>query len=235
MHFNSSTIIDISQPISTEMPHWPGDPPTSIEPSTTVARDGYALNRVTIGEHSGTHIGAPSHFNESGWSIDHIPASNLVAPAVIINIEKQCINNPNFLLTPSDITRWEKAFGSINLKSVVLVKTGWGRYWSSDTYLGKDEYGLHFPGISFEAVEFLIRQRHIFGLGIDTAGIDGGQSTTFSANIKLAENNLFHLENLNLQSVTTNRLLIFIGALKIQNGSGSPCRIIALENSKVLE
>jgi kynurenine formamidase len=225
MTIQFSEIIDLSHPITEDMPHWPDDPLTKITAHTTVAQDGYRLNSVTIGEHTGTHIGAPSHFDEKGWSIDEIEASRLVAPAITLNIVKKTEIDRDYLLTLADVNEWEAQYGHINEHNVVLVQTGWSRFWNSENYFHADESGLHFPGISVNAAKFLIRERHIIGLGIDTAGIDGGQSTDFAANVLLAQHNIYHLENLNLRTLSTSRLTIAIGALPIQNGSGSPCRV----------
>lgn len=225
MTIQFSEIFDLSHPINETMPHWPGDPSTKITPHSTVAADGYTLNSLTIGEHSGTHIGAPVHFRHSGRSIDDIPPDQLVAPAVNIYIEQQAAANRDYLLAADDIILWEQAHGRIEDNSVVLINSGWSSFWNTDTYWGKDESGLHFPGISTDAATFLLQERRIIGLGIDTAGIDGGQSTDFATNILLAHNDVYHLENLNLSSVVRPRLTIVIGALAIRNGSGSPCRV----------
>ena len=89
---------------------------------------------------------------------------------------------------------------------------------------------MNFPGFSKEAVEFLIANRKIIGIGIDSPGIDGGGSTEYSANKLLAKAGLYHLENLtNLKNLCFKNIFIFIGALPIISGSGSPCRIIALQ------
>ncbi len=225
MTIQFSEIVDLSHPIKEAMPHWPGDPLTKITPHTTVASDGYALNRLTIGEHSGTHIGAPAHFHHSGRSIDDILPQQLVAPAIIIGIEQQAAANRDYLLVADDIILWEQAHGRIEQNTVVLVNSGWSSFWNTDTYWGRDEAGMHFPGISTDAATFLLQERRIIGLGIDTAGIDGGLSTDFAANILLARNDVYHLENLNLSTVVRPRLTIVIGALAIHNGNGSPCRV----------
>lgn len=225
MTIEYSEIIDLTHAISEGIPHWPGDPKTQISPQADVARDGYNLNALSIGEHTGTHIGAPWHFNRAGWSIDDIPVHQLVAPAIHLNIMQNAQKERDYLLTVNDVIDWEAHNGHIDKNAVVIINSGWFRFWKTDHYLGTDGHGLHFPGVSVEAADYLIRQRHIRGMGIDSAGIDGGQSTDFAANSLLAEHNLYHLENLNLRQLAVPRFTIVIGAIPIKNGSGSPCRV----------
>ncbi len=225
MTIHYSEIIDLSHPVSEDMPHWPGDPQTKITAHTTVAQDGYHLNSLTIGEHTGTHIGAPAHFNQKGWSIAEIDTSRLIAPAIAINSVEKIKDDRDYLISKTDIEEWESQHGRIEKGSVVLLQTGWSQFWETENYIQLDDTGLHFPGISEKAAEFLIQDRQIIGLGIDSAGIDGGQSTDFAANVLLAQHNIYHLENLNLQHLLATRLTIAVGALAIRNGSGSPCRV----------
>ncbi|MBN1466000.1 cyclase family protein [candidate division KSB1 bacterium] len=224
-----SHILDLSHPICSTMPCWPGDPRTTIRAWATVAQDGYNMNQLTIAEHAGTHAGAPRHFSASGLAIDQVPVHDLVAPAVMIDMQAQAAMNRDFMLEVQDIIAWEEQFGLIKEGSIVLVKTGWSEFWRDEVaYWGADQGGLHFPGIATAAARFLATERRIIGLGIDTGGIDGGQAKDFAANRVLAEHNIYHLENLHLTPVLTPCLTLFIGVLAIKNGSGSPCRVLGL-------
>ena len=220
---------DLSHPICENTPHWPGDPKTRIAQRTTVSYDGYNLSALTIGEHTGTHCGAPRHFFDSGQGIDAIPVKNFIAAGVVVDIQEKAILNSDYLLTAKDIKNWEKQFGRINERSIVLIQTGWSQFWpNAAEYLGGVAENMHFPGMSLEAVRFLVGERQIVGLGIDTAGIDGGQSTDFAANRYLAAHNIYHLENLNLTSIVAARLFIIVAPLAVKNGSGSPCRVFGM-------
>jgi len=230
-------IVDLSHDIRKDMPHWPGDPVTKIGAVSAVARDGYYLNELTIGEHSGTHLGAPVHFGgESG--VDDIAPQKLIVPGVKIDISLKTATHPDYLLSLNDLREWEKRHGDIPEQCLPLVQTDWSRRWSSPRdYFGNANDGLHFPGVSVEAVEFLVQQRRVVGIGIDSAGIDGGQSDAFQANALIASHGAYHLENLaNLKSVGLKEFYLFIGALKIDRGSGSPCRVLAFcADIKILE
>ncbi|MBN1481985.1 cyclase family protein [candidate division KSB1 bacterium] len=225
----STTIIDLSHPIAENMPLWPGDPKTKIETCATVAQDGYMLNQVTIGEHTGTHIGAPRHFSATGRSVDNIPPQHLFAECAVLDVQTQARKDNDYLVQVADVVEWEKEFGMIKSDSIVLFKTGWSLRWTIPAaYWGTAPNGNHFPGVSLQTAQYLVDKRNIIGLGVDTGGIDGGQSKDFATNQLLAANDIYHLENLNLKDVKSGRLHIFVGALAIQSGSGSPCRVLAL-------
>lgn len=109
-----------------------------------------------MGEHGGTHLDAPFHFYKPGWTVEQIPPEHLIdVQGVIINIEENVQNaeNPgNYTLTVQDIIQHERKYGyPIPSKSLVLVFTGWSKYWGNKAqYLGikntGDEKSLSFPG-----------------------------------------------------------------------------------------
>ena len=137
-------------------------------------------------------------------------------------------------MSVADIKQWERQHGRIEAGAVVLVRTGWGRFWPDrKTYLGSDAPGdtanLHFPGISREAAELLARERRIDGVGIDTASLDFGQSKDFIAHRILNGANIYGLENVaNLERLPAVGATIIALPMKIKGGSGGPVRIIAL-------
>jgi kynurenine formamidase len=222
-------IIDLSHIISPDMPHWPGDLITHIEESDHGLHAGYHMNNVHIGEHSGTHIGAPSHFGFGAHTVDSIPAEQLIVYSVKINLCSAASMDPDLLLQPGHIAEWEERNGEIR-NCLVLVETGWSRYWAdSKRYFGWDHGNMHFPGVSLSAAQILVKQKKIIGLGIDTAGIDGGMVDDLTVNRYLAEHQVYHLENLNnLKLLPETKFEVFIGALPIKNGHGSPCRVLAV-------
>ncbi|MBN1541678.1 cyclase family protein [candidate division KSB1 bacterium] len=225
------SVIDLTHPIDSGMPHWPGDPPTQLQAVADLLHHGYLLHRLQIGEHSGTHIGAPVHSLADGISVEGIPADRLVLPAFFIVCRAACRDDRDFLLQPQEVRRWEQANAPLGENALLLVATGWSDYWrDSRAYLGQTgNEGLHFPGVAVETAQFLLQERKIAALGIDTAGIDGGASTTYAVNHLLAENGAYHLENLtHLHRVPATGAWVVVGALPLRGGSGSPCRVLAL-------
>ncbi len=223
-------VVDLTHPITPDMPHWPGDPPTTLETWAALPVQGYRLGRLCIGEHSGTHIGTAAHVRRDGITLEQIPPEQLIRPAVVLDWRERAGAKPDALLTPAEIFRWEAENGRVPAGSVFLLCTGWSRWWpDASRYLGLDAAGgLHFPGLSPSTVRFLVEERDIVGLGIDTAGIDGGASQTLEANRILLDNARFHLENLtNLEHLPPKGAWLFIGALPLVGAGGSPARVLA--------
>ncbi|NOY60942.1 MAG: cyclase family protein [Calditrichaeota bacterium] len=230
MDLQNYRIVDLTHPISEKMPHWPGDPKTVIRRVANFGHHGFNLNRVAIGEHSGTHIGAAKHFVANGADVSAIPAESLISKAFKLDFSEPALQDRDFLISRNHILQWEEKFTTIESHSLVLLQTGWSRFWqNSEHYFGSEKERMHFPGIALDAAKFLAKERQIIGIGIDSPGIDGGLAKDFAANRFLAEHGVFHLENLNrLESLDCCDNLVFIGALPIENGSGSPCRVLGL-------
>ncbi|MFB2892816.1 cyclase family protein [Aerosakkonemataceae cyanobacterium BLCC-F50] len=225
-----SQVIHLSHIIDTNIPQWPGDPPVELETVAELAKDGYYLRRFSLGEHSATHINSPLSFHRSGIGIEQYLASSLVKSAVVIDISHQAKINPDYLLIINDIWDWEQRNGKIPADSIVLVYTGWQEKWlDSHQFLNPDSSGvMHFPGISKEAVLFLLKERAISGLGIDTHGVDSGQDTTFTVNSLMLETPRIVLENLtNLEQLPVTGTTLVIGILRLKDGSGSPAAVLA--------
>jgi kynurenine formamidase len=213
------------------IPVWPGDPYPSIEPVASYAANGFLLQRITLGEHSGTHLVAPRAYNAHGASVDELPAPMLILPALLIDKSRAARLNADYLLTRQDVLAWERRHGRVHPGGLVFVRTGWDARWPEpDRFLNQDDAGrMHFPGFSREAVECLVDERAVAGLGIDTHGIDGGLDASFAASRKALDRPRVVLENLaNLGRLPARGALVFVGALPIVGGSGSPAAVLAL-------
>ena len=163
-----------------------------------------------------------------------LPLSQLVAPAVVIDVTKQAAADPAYLVTRADVDAFERAHGRIPAGSVVLVRTGWSRYWPHrKQYFGDDTPGdaskLRFPGYGEDAARLLVVDRKVALLGIDTASIDHGPSRTFIAHRIGAEGGVANLENLtNLDALPPTGAVVVALPMKITKGSGGPARAVAL-------
>ncbi len=199
------------------------------------AAGGYFYSSYDYGasEHGGTHLDAPVHFAEGAPGVADIPIQRLIGPAVVIDISAQCQQDRDYLLSLGDIQNHESGHGAIPKDSIVLVRTGWDQYWPDALrYLGSDQPGdtenLHFPGISPEAA-MLLRDRGVSVVGIDTASIDHGPSRDFRTHQVLAAAQIVGLENVaRLAELPPAGALVFALPMKIAEGSGAPCRIVAL-------
>ncbi len=228
--FLHSRIVDLSHPLSTQMPLWPGDPPPEFQDWANITRDGYYLRRFSLSEHAGTHLTAPASFYPDGKTADEYRAKELVKPAVVIDARRQCQANPDYALTPDDVTAWESRHGPVPPDSIALLLTGWAEHWNNPTaYLGTDaDGGLHFPGFGPDAAALLLNERGTAGLGTDTAGIEPGVDTSFAVSKLTLSQPRIVLENLtNLHQLPLTGAVLVIGLLRLEGSSGSPVAVTA--------
>jgi kynurenine formamidase len=232
-------IIDLTHAFDSETIFWPTEEGFVLERGPEGATDQgyyYAAHRFRMAEHGGTHIDAPIHFYENGWTVDEIPLDRLVGPAVLVDVTSRCAENHDYRVAIADFEAWEKQHGRIPDASIVLLRTGFGRFWPDrKTYLGTDERGdsaiakLHFPGLAPDAARWLIDERHIHAVGLDTPSIDYGQSKNFKTHQVLFEKNVPAFENLaNLAKLPATGFTIVALPIKIRGGSGGPLRAIAI-------
>ena len=229
--FSANQVVDLTQPLTAHIPIWTGDPAIEIRPWAAYDKDGYFINRLAIGEHSGTHWGTPNTFIAGGRSADQIPAAELVLPAVVIDIRSQSSRNPDYRLSLADVQAWERSHGQIPAKSLVILFTGWQERWNDPTaFFNKDANEVyHFPGFGAEAATFLVRDRQIAALGTDTHGADPGNDDSYTASTTLYQANGLILECLaGLDRLPPIGATVIIGGLPIQGGSGSPARVLAI-------
>jgi kynurenine formamidase len=230
-NINYSRVIHLSHIIDTDIPLWEGDPPIEFETVAELDRDGYYLRRFSMGEHSATHMNAPNSFYVDGVGCDRYSADSLIVPAVVINICEQASSNSDYVLSIDDLLAWEQQNGEIPPKCLVLLYTGWQEKWLDEkAFFNRDtQRGMHFPGFSSDATKFLLEERQIAGIGIDTHGVDAGQETTFATNCLVLKEPRIVLENLtNLDQLPLKGTTLVIGILRLKNGSGSPAAVMAL-------
>ena len=141
----------------------------------TYAKNKLNLKIWTLNEHTGTHIDSPFHFSENGWTVDLIPAANLVCPLCVVDIAARAQDDADAQVTPDDIKAWEGAHGPIPAGACVAMHSGWEAHLASDKYRNADAEGvMHFPGFHPEAVAMLIEGRQVVGIGVDTLSLDYG-------------------------------------------------------------
>ncbi|MBI2686998.1 MAG: cyclase family protein [Acidobacteria bacterium] len=193
----------------------------------------YAAGGFSTDEHGGTHMDAPIHFAEGKLTLEAVPVSKLVGPVVVIDISAACAKERDYRATPADVSAFEKKHGPIRKGSIVLFKTGWGKFWPRrKEYLGSDVPGdtahLHFPGILPAAAALLV-SRGVAGVGIDTASTDYGPSVKFETHQVLSESNVYGLENVaNIERLPATGATLIAAPMKIENGSGGPVRLLAI-------
>lgn len=224
------TVVSLSYVLTPQFPIWPGLPVIEITKIKDHDKDGFYANTWTLVEHHGTHVDAPIHFAKGKWSADEIPDSSLVAPAVVIHINDRAKSDPDVVVTVDDLQAWEQKYGNIPAGAAVLMHSGW-EVRSSDqaSYRNADAQNvMHFPGFSKEAAQFLVRERAIAGIGVDTLSLDPGNSKDFPAHVTVLGANRWGIENLtNLGKVPDTGALVFVGIPRVKGASGGPARVLA--------
>jgi len=233
---DESKLVDLTHAFDEGTIHWPTAKPFRWEKEAWGKAPGgywYASASFSASEHLGTHIDSPIHFAEGQATTDLIPLRQLVGPAVVIDITRECAADRDYQLLPAEIAAWEKANGRIPAGAIVLVRTGWAAYWGDRTrYMGtaapRDIRSLHFPGVSSEAARVLV-ERRVDGIGIDTASLDHGPSTEFRTHRVLNGAGIYGLENMaNLDRLASRGATVLALPMKIRNGTGGLVRVIAL-------
>jgi kynurenine formamidase len=197
----------------------------------------YAANEYSAAEHGGTHLDAPIHFAENGRTVDRVRIEELIGPAVKIDVTSACAENRDYLLQVADVERWEAAHGSIPRGAWVIMYTGVGtkHYPDRKLVLGTDRAGeaaipeLNFPGFSPEVASWLVKQRQITGVAIDTPSIDYGRSTDFKVHQILYAADKLGLENIaNADKLPESGAILYVMPMLIKDGTGAPARVFAI-------
>ncbi|KAL8581948.1 hypothetical protein ACOMHN_027930 [Nucella lapillus] len=231
-------VVDMTYDLGPNTVFWPGSPPFkfTILHRGNVSRPGtwYESNFFSTPEHGGTHVDAPAHFSKGSWRADRVPVNHLVGPAVVINVKAKAEANADYLLTVKDVDDWEAAHGMVPTRGIVLMNSGWASRYPNKTQVfntatPNDPATFHFPGIHPNAATFLVTQRQVIAVGVDTPSTDFGQSTNFTTHVNLAKHNVMGLENVaSLDELPARGFLVVIGLVKLVDGSGGPVRILAM-------
>lgn len=191
---------------------------------------GFFSKRWTFEEHIGTHIDTPGHFDEGNSLVDQIGPENLVAPVVVIDITAKAAEDPNAVVTPDDLVAFERRHGRIPDRALVCMNSGWAaKVDDGDAFRGGAGFpDLNFPGFSIDATDWLVARRDPVGIGLDTMSLDPGNSADFAVHVEFLASGRYGIESMaNLDRIPPRGALAFVGPVPWEDGSGSPCRVIA--------
>ncbi|HUU47818.1 MAG TPA: cyclase family protein [Nitrosopumilaceae archaeon] len=233
------SIVDLTHSYSPETIYWPTEEGFKLDVGFEgITEKGYyySAKKFSAPEHGGTHMDAPIHFAKNGKTIDQIPLDNLIGPAITIDVSKEALKIPDYQITIDDFLNWESNYGLIPDGTIVLLHTGFGRYWPDRLkYLGTDKKGkealddLHFPGLHSDAAQWLVENRKINAIGLDTQSIDYGKSQFFETHRILCSKNIPFFENIaNLDKLPAMGFTVIALPMKIEGGSGAPLRLAAI-------
>lgn len=207
-------IFDISIPISTDMPVWPGDPGVMITKSSSLEEGENAnVSHLSLGVHTGTHVDAPLHFLIDGESLDKIPLERFVGDAQVFEVPAADLVTAGIL---SNLNLTIKA-------DRVLFKTKNSGIWESEVKAFKEDFVAFSP----DAAEFLVNQG-VSLVGIDYLSIAPFGDSTPTHKIFL-EAGVVLLEGIDLSGVSPGEYTLFCLPLKIQGVEGAPVRAILVE------
>lgn len=231
-------MVDLTHPFDEHTLYWPTSPTSfKLERLSFGSTPGgwfYAANALCAPEHGGTHLDAPIHFGEGRHTVDQVPLDQLIAPAVVIDATARCAADRDYRLSRQDVLDFERRHGRIAAGTIVLLRTGWGRFWSDrKAYLGDDTPNdaskLSFPSFGEDAARLLVEERRIAALGVDVASIDYGRSKDFAVHRVAAAANVPGFENLaGLEALPPRGATLVALPMKIAGGSGGPLRAVAL-------
>lgn len=195
-----------------------------------------------------THVDAASHYTHGKRSIDQYRLDELIVAACVINVTNKCENNHDYGLTVDDIKQWESQYGSVPSGCIVLLYTGWSKYWSegqdkyvpieNHSHVGNDRphtclcdnSGVvrHFPGYTAAAAKYLIDKR-VVAIGIDTLSADVGINTDMEVHKLTGEADIYMVENLNtrLGELQPTGHTLIVAPINIVGGSEATARVFA--------
>jgi kynurenine formamidase len=232
-------IVDLTHPFDEHTVYWPTAKRFTLEQEAEgVTEKGYYYfaNQFSASEHGGTHVDAPRHFHSAGRTVDEIPLDQLMGKGVVVDVSEKCLYEADYEIQVEDFKRWEKRYGRIPERAIVLLRTGFGSFWPDRLrYMGTPETGtgaiskLHFPGLHPDAARWLAENRNVKAIGIDTPSIDYGQSVRYESHVALFERNVPAFENVGrLEELPPKGFRVVALPMKIKGGSGAPLRIVAV-------
>jgi kynurenine formamidase len=226
-----TSVIDLTHTLSPEFPTFFGVPGIAIERRYTFRKDGANVNWWHLVEHAGTHVDAPFHYSDAGASAETIPPEQLVVPLAVIDVAAKAARNADYAMTTQDIADWEAKHGALPDGCCVAMNSGWAQHAANAAkFTGKDASGtMHFPGIAPSTAEWLIKERRVAGLAVDTLSLDHGPSKDFRTHRIWLPAGRWGIENIaGLDSVPAAGATLVVGLPKVKGASGGPSRIFAL-------
>ena len=208
-------VIDLSHSINSKMSTYTKDEKFESYDIASIEKDGYNEKLLKLCTHTGTHIDAPSHMINKGKTIDEFNISDFIGIAIIIDVSNLKKINVEDLISYKD---------KINNCDFVILKTGWDKYWGTNSYL------QGFPTLTEEAARWL-STFNIRGIGTDTISIDAFDIIDFEVHNTILSRGIIIIENItNLDNVQEQEFTLVATPLKIENGDASPVRAVAITN-----
>jgi kynurenine formamidase len=187
--------------------------------------EGYYSQGWTIQEHSGTHVDMPSHFYEGGRTAPELRPDELILAAVVIRIGARAAHEPDCVLSLDDVRSFEREHGRIPRHAAALMDSGWHtRVTDPARFINAQADGTFaFPGFDADAVRFLVQERGVACIGVDTLSLDRGSSTTYPSHQAVLSADRFGIEALaNLDTIPPRGATLTIGPIHSRTARAAP-------------
>jgi kynurenine formamidase len=225
---SSGRAVDLTHAYDGAFPTYDGNPGILFEEAVNFDKSGYQILKLTIFEHTGTHIDAPLHFTKDGTSVADLAVENLVAPLCVVDIVAKAAEDANAMVMRADIEAWIAANGEIPAGACVAMYSGWAAKVGDPAFRNTPEGALAFPGFAKEATDFLA-ELGAASIAVDTLSLDPGNSADFAVHYSWLPGGRFGIENVaNLDQLPAKGATIFVGAPKHRGGTGGPARVVAV-------
>lgn len=200
-HTAASRLYDVTLPIHPGMPVYPGDPEVALERVAAVEQDGYAVARLSLSTHTGTHLDPPAHFFPGGLTVDQAPLDLLVGPARVVSVAGAAV-------TAEELRR-ARALGAER----VLLRT------RSREDEGEAPHVHLEPAAARALLEAGARLVGIDSLSVDPLNDDAVHRVLLGGGVWI-------LERLELTGVPDGEYELLCLPLKIAGGDGAPARVL---------
>jgi kynurenine formamidase len=221
-------VVDLTHGYDDTFPTFDGNPGILYEPAVKFADSGYQLWKLTIWEHTGTHIDAPLHFSADGTSVADLPPERLVCPLCVIDLKAKARDDANAMVEPADIESWVSANGAIPAGACVAMNSGWADKVATPEFRNTPDGKFAFPGFSKAATDMLAGM-DVACIAVDTLSLDPGNSADFAVHFSWLPGGRYGIENIaGLDGVPAKGATIFVGAPKHKGGTGGPARVMAV-------
>jgi kynurenine formamidase len=225
---SSGKVIDLTHTYDGAFPTFDGNPGILYEEAVNFDASGYQLWKLTIFEHTGTHIDAPLHFSRDGLSVAELAPQGLIAPLCVLDITAKAAEDANAMVEPADIEAWISANGPVPEGGCVAMHSGWAAKVGDPLYRNTPDGKFAFPGFSKAATDMLA-DMGAGAIGVDTLSLDPGNSADFGVHFSWLPGGRFGIENMaNLDQLPAAGATVFIGAPKHAKGTGGPARVLAV-------
>jgi kynurenine formamidase len=223
-------VVDLTHTLSPAFPTFFGKPGIALERRYSLKKDGANVGWWHVLEHAGTHVDAPFHYSDAGATADKISAEQLVVPLAVVDVSAKAARNADYQLLRADLADWEARHGRLPDNACVAMNSSWAQHLGHAKFVGKDAAGtMHFPGFHPDAASWLIDERRVAGLAVDTLSLDHGPSGDFETHRLWLPSGRWGIENIaSLDQVPATGATLVVGLPKVKGASGGPARILAL-------